>query len=130
MVSIGQFDPRESQAGVLLILGVVAFLLFIGSYFVSVQVIVENPDYGDVTSTLRLAWRLIMGVATLGSFYIGIRSLDIGEGRTEGPSTSFHFEGQNHDIDFHLHVDDASTVRPSQDTQLVESRSEPEETEE
>lgn len=115
MVSLSWLDPRQSRAGIILLIGIITAGLFIGSFFVTARVVVENPNYGDVTPQLELLWRVIMGIATLGSFYIGLRSLGSDTGGSEGPSTRFHFEGQNHDIDFHLHVDDASPYSDTQD---------------
>ncbi|WP_152424477.1 MULTISPECIES: hypothetical protein [Halococcus] len=87
----------------MLFVGVVALVLFSASYLVDVRIIVENPNYGDVTAGVRTLWRVILGITTVGSFAIGIYNLTTDGNGDSGPSTGFKIEGEGHDVDVHLH---------------------------
>lgn len=94
---------RFKSPSVFIILGTVGLILFTLSLIVEVRIIFEYPAYGDVTGVVRGLWRLILGIATLGSFALAIHNYRRDDD-SSGPPTQFSVRGRNHDIDFHVHI--------------------------
>lgn len=92
---LDRFDPR----GRVVLVGVLALLLFVASYVVEVRIVLVNPAYGDVTSAVRLLWRAVLGVTTVGSFLLGVRELFGGKDGSDGPATRVEIGGTGHEID-------------------------------
>jgi hypothetical protein len=90
---------------VFVLVGGVALALFVLSFLVEVRIVVENPNYGDVTSAISILWQAILGLTTVGSFVLAVYNYRTDVDDSDGPATGFTIRGENHDIDFHLHVE-------------------------
>lgn len=114
---LDRFDLRDRPSWWAVLVGILALLLFGASYVVDVRVVVVDPDYGDVTSAVRLLWRAILGVTTIGSFLLGIRELVGGDDGPDGPATRVEIGGTGHEINVYpgrSERDDATvSVRPA-----------------
>lgn len=91
---------------VFVLVGGVALTLLILSFLIEVRIIVESPNYGDITSVIVTLWQAILGLTTIGSFLLAAYNYRAKLDDSEGPATGFTIHGQNHDIDFHFHVKD------------------------
>jgi hypothetical protein len=90
----------------LLIIGFIALCLFSASFFVDIQIIVVSPEYGDVTGIFQGVWRVVLGLATIGSFLLGYRQTAEGRSGSNGPVTQVEIGGMGHEI--HVHPDGRS----------------------
>lgn len=106
MSSRRRFDPRRYSPIELAAVGVFALVFLAISYVVDVRIILETPNYGDVTAVLGTLWRTILGITTIGSFLLAVYNLRTDSTRSNGPATGFSIRGENHDIDFHIHMSD------------------------
>ncbi|WP_155118225.1 hypothetical protein [Halorubrum sp. T3] len=101
--------------------GGVALALFTLSFFIELRIIIESPSYGDITSIISTIWKTILGLTTIGSFILAAYNYQTETDDSDGPATGFTIQGQNHNIDFHLHVDDTpESSRESEDTESTE----------
>jgi hypothetical protein len=107
MVSSSRFDPRRYSPRFLFVVSVATLELLVVSFLVDVRIVLERPNYGDVTTTVRVLWRVVLGLATLGSFLIGVYN-SVSREADGGPTRGFEIKGRNHDIDFHVHIGDLS----------------------
>ncbi|WP_136688263.1 hypothetical protein [Halorhabdus amylolytica] len=106
------------------LVGGITLTLLILSFLVEVRIIVESPDYGDVTSISSTLWQTILGLTTIGSFVLAVYNYRAEIDNSDGPATEFTIRGRNHDIDFHLHVadDERKSDRESQDVESTEQQ--------
>jgi len=97
---------------VLVLLGIGGLLLLSLSFVVEVRIVVESPALGDVTGIVQLLWNVILGIATLGSFALAVYNYQQDTDSCP-PPIRFSVKGRNHDIDFHLHMDDSEDITES-----------------
>lgn len=90
---------RRYFPAVLLLVSLVALFLLGASYVVEIRIIVEEPQFGDVTEIVWTLWRAILGVTTIGSFLIGVYALVGDEDDSDGLPTKVEIKGTGHDID-------------------------------
>lgn len=105
-MDLDDIDPRRYSLRTVSLVGIIALLLFCASYLVDVRIVVESPNYGDVTAGVAALWRLVLGVTTVGSFAIGIYSLVADDDESDGPAMGFEIKGEDHDIDIYLQLPD------------------------
>ncbi len=82
----------------------IGVLLLLLSFVIRVRIVVEQPTLGDVTPLVRIVWRAVLGIATLGSFALGVYDVVAGielRGRKE---KRVEISGDANDVDFHVHV--------------------------
>jgi len=115
---------RFTSPSVLIVLGTVGLILFVLSVIVEVRIVFEYPAYGDVTGIVRGIWSLILGVTTLGSFALAVHSYRRDE-ESSGPSTQFSVRGRNHDIDFHVHINELDEASGPAQRQKDDEKSRP-----
>ncbi|MFD1572214.1 hypothetical protein [Halorubrum laminariae] len=94
---------RLKSTSVLLALGATGLLLLILSFIIEVQIIFENPPFGDVTGFLGGIWSLLLAIATLGSFALAVHNYRHDDDPS-GPSMQFSVRGRNNDVDYHVHI--------------------------
>lgn len=104
MVSIRGPDPRRYPPGLLVGVATVALALLLASFFFEARVVLERPNYGNVTGTLLAFWRVVLGTATVGSFVLAVYRFLFEEARRDCSATGMEIRGRNHDIDVHLHL--------------------------
>lgn len=94
--------PRRYSPRTLLVVGTVALLLLVASLLVEVRIILESPEYGDVTGLVQPVWQAVLGLTTIGSFLIGVYTLVTdAEGEPSGPAASVEIKGTGHEIHVH-----------------------------
>lgn len=98
-MDLSETSYRRYFPAVLLLVSLVALLLLGASYFVEIRIIIEEPQFGDVTEIVRTLWRAILGVTTIGSFLIGVYALASDEDDSDGLPTKVEIKGTGHDID-------------------------------
>lgn len=103
---------RLKSPSALITFGAVGLSLLILGFIIEVRIIFEHPAYGDVTGIVQGLWRLILGIATLGSFSLAVHNYRRDDDST-GPSTQFSVRGRDHDIDFHVHIGGPTESRGS-----------------
>jgi len=103
---------RLKSPTTLLALGIGGVILLVIGLVIEVRIIVENPAYGDVTDVVRGIWNLSIALATLGSFVLAVYNYRRDDD-TDGPPTQFSVRGENHDIDFHLHMGESNASSES-----------------
>jgi hypothetical protein len=103
-MDVNGFDPHRYSPWTLLLVGSLTTILLMVSFFVEIRVLITSPNYGDVTGMVRTTLRVLLAVATFGSFCLGIYNLLADDGHSGGPVNTFEIKGDNHDIDLHLHA--------------------------
>lgn len=98
-MELDKIDYRRYYPLLLLFVSLAALSLFGVSYFVEVRIIVESPNYGDVSETIQLFWRSLLGGTTIGSFLIGVYTFINDDRNSDGPPTKVEIKGTGHDID-------------------------------
>lgn len=113
---------RQIHPFIFVLVGGVALTLFVLSLLIEVRVIVENPNYGDVTALLSTLIQAILGLTTVGSFLLAVYNYRADGGDGDGTGTRFTIRGRHHDIDVHLHVGDDDSEPPGNPKTLRRQR--------
>lgn len=99
----GRIDPRQFSPRTLALVGLIGIALLAVSFLVELRIVLLRPNYGEITGLVRAAWRIAVGVATIGSFLLATYNVRREEPSSTGPARHFEIKGENHDIDVHLH---------------------------
>ena len=67
-MDVNGFDSHRYSPWTLLLIGSLTATLLMMSFFVEIRVLITSPNYGDVTGIVRTTLRVLLAVATLGSF--------------------------------------------------------------
>jgi hypothetical protein len=103
-------QPKSYSSKRLATIGTITLLLLVFTTVVQIRIVLERPNYGDVTDTFWTIWQGVLVVATVGSFLIAIHNTFRNNAESDGAAARFQIGGENHDIDVHFHEDDATRV--------------------
>lgn len=108
MTELSDWNRTRYPTVALLVTSGIGVLLLLLSFVIRVRIVVEQPSVGDVTPLVRIGWRAVLGIATLGSFALGVYDFVAGIELRGQSSTRVEVSGDDNDVDLHLHGRGAS----------------------
>jgi len=95
-------DLRRYSRTTIAVVGFSAITLIVLTYIVEVRIILESPNYGDVTGVVKSLFRIVsFGIGLVASLSTIYNTFSDKKG-SQGLDTGFTIEGGNNDFHFHM----------------------------
>lgn len=127
MLSVSWRQLRRVSPAVAGLLGLLTALLFAGSQFVVVRIVVVRPPVGEIGSAVETLWNVSVGTASLASFGLALYNHLTDTADEPGGRSGVVVTGENHDVTINMGPREADAADTDESTTEAETDTETDE---